>query len=63
MIYASLFCLEYNVKPTSISNIELRIYQNDEILQHNPKPEEIIAICDKIVLADKIITQIKMEGV
>lgn len=63
MIYASLFCLEYNIKPTSISNIELRIYQNDEILQHNPTSEEITTICDKIVLADKIITQIKMEGV
>jgi hypothetical protein len=30
MIYAALFCLEYNILPGQI-DIELRIYQNDEI--------------------------------
>ena len=30
-IYAALFCLEYKVKPSDI-NIELRLYQNDEII-------------------------------
>ena len=39
-IYAALFCLEYKVKPVDIK-IELRIYQNDEVLVHEPEPQEI----------------------
>ena len=53
-IYAALFCLEYRIKPTDIQ-VELRIYQNDEILIHEPKPEEIILIMNKIVHVDKIL--------
>lgn len=53
-IYAALFCLEYKVKPSDIS-IELRIYQNDEVLFHNPEPEDIVAIMDKIVHLNKIL--------
>lgn len=48
MIYAALFCLEYKIKPSDIS-IELRIYQNDEILYHIPEPEDISDIMDLIV--------------
>lgn len=55
-IYAALFCLEYKVKPSDIS-IELRIYQNDEVLFHNPKPEKIVAIMDKIVHLNKILEE------
>lgn len=58
-IYAALFCLEYRVKPNDIE-MELRIYQNDEVLVHNPEPEEIIRIMDKIVHLDKLIKN--MEG-
>lgn len=47
-IYAALFCLEYHQKPGNIQ-IELRIYQNDEVVVYTPKPEEIEAIMDKIV--------------
>ena len=60
MIYAALFCLEYRTKPQEIE-MELRIYQSDEILVHNPSPDEIIPIIDKIVAFDKIITKIKTE--
>lgn len=60
MIYAALFCLEYKYKPSEIE-IELRIYQSDEIIIHNPEPEEIFAIIDKIIAFDKIITKIKSE--
>ena len=60
MIYAALFCLEYKQNPYSI-NIELRIYQNDQILYHNPGGDEIKAIMDKIISFDKIIKQIKSE--
>ena len=60
MIYAALFCLEYKYKPSDIE-IELRIYQSDEIVVHNPEPEEIFTIIDKIIAFDKIITKIKSE--
>ncbi len=58
MIYAALFCLEYKVKPAEIE-VELRLYQNNEILYHNPTVEEIVPIIDKIVTFDKIINKIK----
>ena len=57
-IYAALFCLEYKVKPTDIK-IELRIYQNDEILVHEPEPEEIIIIMNKIVHLNKILENVE----
>ena len=57
-IYAALFCLEYNHKPADI-DIELRIYQNDEIVFLNPTSEEILSIMDKIIVFDKIINKIK----
>ena len=53
-IYAALFCLEYKIKPGDI-DIELRIYQNDDILCHNPTAEDILPIMDKIVHLDKIL--------
>lgn len=59
-IYAALFCLEYKVKPGDIE-MELRIYQNDEVLYHNPTAEDILPIMDKIVHLDKILAQIEEE--
>lgn len=53
-IYAALFCLEYKVKPGEI-DMELRIYQNDEVLVHNPTAEDILPIMDKIVHLNKIL--------
>lgn len=53
-VYAALFCLEYKVKPGEIE-MELRIYQNDEVLYHNPTAEDIAPIMDKIVHLTKIL--------
>ena len=60
MIYASLFCLEYKVKPTSIQII-LRIYQNNEIMELVPDADDILHIMDRIITADKIISSIKEQ--
>lgn len=60
MVYSALFCLEYKIKPESIE-IELRIYQNDEILYHKPEPEEVREIMNKIVHLDTMLS--KYEGV
>jgi len=61
MIYAALFCLEYKYNPNNIE-IELRIYQSDDIEILDPPREELLYIMDKIVAFDKLIDQIKMEG-
>ena len=60
MIYAALFCLEYRIKITDIDT-ELRIYQSNEVVCHNPEPDEILPIIDKIITFDKFITNVKEE--
>lgn len=60
LIYAALFCLEYHYDPSKI-DIELRIYQSDDVMVHNPSPDEIYPIIDKIIAFDKIITKIRAE--
>ena len=57
-VYASLFCLEYGYNPNDI-DMELRIYQSDQVLIHKPEPEDILPIIDKIVIFDKQIDKIK----
>lgn len=59
-IYAALFCLEYSVSPFDI-NIELRIYQRDEVRIFEPVPEAILYIMDKIIDFDQQIERIKEE--
>ena len=60
MIYAALFCLEYRIKPTDIE-IELRIYQSDEVLYHNPAAEDIKSIMDRIIYLDKMLERLDCE--
>ena len=59
-IYTALFCLEYRYKPIDIQ-IELRLYQNNEIAVCNPTPEDISSIMDKIITFDKIVDKIKTQ--
>ena len=59
-VYAALFCLEYRLKPGDI-DMELRIYQNDEIIVHEPTTEDIAHIMDKIIHLDKLLEQIDSE--
>ena len=60
-IYAGLFCLEYQVNPNDIK-IELRIYQNNDILVCEPEPNEIWDVMDKIIAFDNILRNIDEEG-
>jgi hypothetical protein len=57
-IYMALFCLEYCINPNDIK-AELRIYQSDEVFIHEPLPEDIHQIIDKIVMFDKQIEKMK----
>lgn len=58
LIYTALFCLEYDKKPSDM-DIELRIYQNDDIIICNPEVDDIVPIMDKIITFDKILTKIR----
>lgn len=57
-IYMALFCLEYEKKPNKIG-AELRIYQSDTVFVHEPSPDDIFHIMDKIVAFDKRIEELK----
>lgn len=59
MIYAAMFCLEYNYEPENIA-IELRLYQNDEVLILEPSPQDIGDIMNTIVRFDKIISKVRI---
>lgn len=56
MIYAALFCLEYKYAPDRIE-MELRIYQNDDVDAYIPDPKDICAIMDHIKHMDELLTK------
>lgn len=60
LVYAALFCLEYKVKPGEIET-ELRIYQNDEVIFHNPTAEEILPVMDEIIHHSKSLERMNEE--
>lgn len=59
-VYTALFCLEYGVKPSDIF-MELRIYQSDQVLIHQPDAEVISSIMGKIIIFDKRIEALLLE--
>lgn len=59
-VYAALFCLEYGENPKKIE-MELRIYQGDEVIEHHPEGKYIQEIMEKIVRFDKRIEKRKLE--
>lgn len=61
MVYAALFCLEYDVRPGSIE-MELRIYKMDAIEVLIPDVDAIVHIMDKIISFDRRINELKAEN-
>lgn len=59
-VYAALFCLEYGIRPGDI-DIELRLYQNDEVVVFNPTASDIVPIMDKIVRLDTLLIEMAKE--
>lgn len=57
-VYAALFCLEYGYSPYEIQ-MELRIYQREEVRVFVPEPEEIEAIMSKIVYFDRLLEDLR----
>lgn len=60
-IYTTLFCLEYHMDPQKI-DVELRIYQNDEVQIANPDPIYIQQLMDQAVYFDSEIEKLKQGG-
>jgi len=58
--YAAFFCLEYGFDPFDIE-IELRIYQNDEIRVYDADPAAIVAIMKTIIEFDAYIEKRRAE--
>lgn len=59
-VYAALFCLEYMVSPFDIE-IELRIYQNDEIRFIVADPDRIAHIMNDIKYKDRLVEEMRWE--
>ena len=59
-IYAALFCLEYHKQPQDLG-MELRIYQNNEVLIHSPRSEGIESIMHLIIRFDSKIEKMRTE--
>ena len=59
-VYAALFCLEYRFDPEKI-DMELRIYQNDEVRVYQPAPEEIRSFINQIMRCDKALEKEKIR--
>lgn len=59
-IYAGLFFLEYHKDP-KVTNVELRIYQNGEVLLEIPTPEDLQYVMDRIVRCSEILQKVKAE--
>ena len=59
-VYAAYFCLWKKIKPHDI-DIELRIYQADQILSMKPDADEIYLIIQKIIDGNTIISRILAE--
>lgn len=59
-VYAALYCMEYDVRPADIQ-MELRMYQNDEVIVHNPDITDIAPIMDKIKHFDKVLSELEEE--
>jgi hypothetical protein len=57
-VYAAIFCLEYSIDPYDIQ-VLLRIYQNDEVREHEPYADNISVIMDKIVDFDAKVEAMK----
>jgi len=60
-IYTALFCLEYGFKPIEIE-MELRIYQNDEVHIYDGDPLTITNIMDRITVFDRRIEELRKEA-
>lgn len=60
-VYAAMFCMEYRFKPFDIE-IEMRIYQDDDVVTYEADNNVIAHIMDRIVTFDKRINELRSEA-
>lgn len=60
-VYAAFFFLEYKIKPEE-TEMEFRIYQSNDIMIGKPTAKDIKPIMNKIILFDKTLQKMKLEG-
>lgn len=58
IVYVAFFCLEYEILPREIDFIELRIYQNDDVVIKEPSLEDITVVMDRIVTFDRLLNEV-----
>lgn len=61
-VYAAFFCMEYGYNPFDIE-IELRIYQNNEINADFESHDEVAKIIDQTKMAVRVYQEMEREGV
>lgn len=59
-VYAAYFCLEYGVNPEDIVIVE-RIYQNCEIFENVPTPQEIRGIMNRTIRSNELVETLKLD--
>lgn len=60
-IYAAIWCLEYDIRPKDIE-MELRIYQFDDILIGHPDPSLIVSHMEQILHAADLYRDLDSRG-
>jgi len=60
-IYAAFFCIEYDILPHEIE-IELRIYQNNDVKIDVPNPHHIMVIMDTAKRHNKLLNTLRKEA-
>ncbi|MEO7398265.1 MAG: DUF2800 domain-containing protein, partial [Ilumatobacteraceae bacterium] len=60
-VYAALFCIEYEIDPFDMREIELRIYQDNSVREYVGDPYFIKEIMHKIRKFDEILNQLREE--
>ncbi len=60
-VYAAFFCLEYEIDPFSLREIQLRIYQDGQVRLYYGDPYFIKGIMEKILKFDVILDELRKE--
>lgn len=61
-VYAAFFCVEYKKDPFKLDEIDLRIYQNDEVKMYKGDPRVIAQIIEKTKSFSPRITNLRKEA-
>ena len=61
VVYAALFCLEYEFPRPWEIEVELRIYQGNGVKEHFPDGDEIFRAMDRILTGTRLLEQLRAE--